>query len=407
MIFVLGRQRELGLAELESITGNKEITLAGECAIVDVDQPIKHERLGGTIKIGAVLGETTFGNISALSSFAIGKILSSIKEGTEKARLGISTYGIHSNQGRIISISFTVKRRLEDRGTKVKVSIPTRESALNTAQVLYNKLTEEGGNEFLIVADKGKAWIGKTVSVQDINWYSKRDYGKPKRDPKTGMLPPKLAQIMLNLAKVSDGSVVLDPFSGTGTIPMEASLMGARSIACDINYGMVGYTKENMEWLEKQRKIPHWKAYKCDAISASWDEVGHIVTEIYLGPRLHGRVKEEEVKRMKDECDTLLRKFLENVSRQIKPGKRCCIAVPIWFVNGKRIRLPTAAKLERMGFKRILFKSNGGQPLIYHREAQTVGRELLVLEKGEKQASSAHSALKPLRHPPTQNSARR
>jgi len=35
--------------------------------------------------------------------------------------------------------------------------------------------------------------------VQDIENYSKRDYGKT-RDMEVGMLPPKLAQMMLNIA---------------------------------------------------------------------------------------------------------------------------------------------------------------------------------------------------------------
>jgi hypothetical protein len=39
------------------------------------------------------------------------------------------------------------------------------------------------------------------MALQDFESYSKRDYGRPARDPRTGSLPPKLAQILINLAE--------------------------------------------------------------------------------------------------------------------------------------------------------------------------------------------------------------
>ena len=45
-------------------------------------------------------------------------------------------------------------------------------------------------NEFL--------WIGRTIAIQDPNAYSVRDMQKPVRDTRSGLLPPKLAQVLLN-----------------------------------------------------------------------------------------------------------------------------------------------------------------------------------------------------------------
>jgi len=49
--------------------------------------------------------------------------------------------------------------------------------------------------------------------VQDINAYTKRDFGK-KRDMDTGMLPPKLAQMMINIANNGKQEItsLYDPF---------------------------------------------------------------------------------------------------------------------------------------------------------------------------------------------------
>ena len=53
--------------------------------------------------------------------------------------------------------------------------------------------------EIVVIKGHDKVFIGKTVAIQDIENYTKRDYERPARDAKTGMLPPKLAQIMINL----------------------------------------------------------------------------------------------------------------------------------------------------------------------------------------------------------------
>lgn len=70
-----------------------------------------------------------------------------------------------------------------------------------------------------------------------------RDYGRPARDARVGMLPPKLAQIMLNLSvKDEKSGTVLDPFCGTGVLLQEAALAGFDFIGSDIEPRMVEMT---------------------------------------------------------------------------------------------------------------------------------------------------------------------
>jgi|GEM_PF-3821139 len=65
------------------------------------------------------------------------------------------------------------------------------------------------------------------------------------RDMGVGMLPPKLAQIMLNLSD-SNGSVY-DPFCGLGTILIESANMGYSEIfGSDISREMVNVTKKSI-----------------------------------------------------------------------------------------------------------------------------------------------------------------
>lgn len=62
----------------------------------------------------------------------------------------------------------------------------------------------------------------RTSFVQDIESYTARDQARPMRDARVGMLPPKLAQIIINLAlSNNDITEVLDPFCGTGVVLQE------------------------------------------------------------------------------------------------------------------------------------------------------------------------------------------
>src|SRR3989339_769723 len=101
--------------------------------------------------------------------------------------------------------------------------------------------------------DNQTFWIGRTIAAQDVNAYTKRDIGKPVRDTTVGLLPPKLAQILLNMgawlsrgcqtplhdptqkrAKKPEPLTVFDPFCGTGVIPIECLVRGWHGLASDL-----------------------------------------------------------------------------------------------------------------------------------------------------------------------------
>lgn len=60
-------------------------------------------------------------------------------------------------------------------------------------------------------------------------------------------LHPRLARALVNLTGVSKGERLLDPFCGTGGILLEAGLIGARPIGCDVRADIVEGCRENLE----------------------------------------------------------------------------------------------------------------------------------------------------------------
>src|SRR5205823_3602162 len=102
-------------------------------------------------------------------------------------------------------------------------------------------------------------------AVQPFEQFSARDFGRPGRDDLSGMLPPKLAIIMINLAANDTISVLLDPFCGSGTILSEALLLGYKNlIGSDISEKAVADTKTNLDWIANKfrRDLPDIKIFK-------------------------------------------------------------------------------------------------------------------------------------------------
>lgn len=58
---------------------------------------------------------------------------------------------------------------------------------------------------------------------------------------------PKLARALVNLSRVTEGQVFLDPFCGTGSLPLEAALIGAQVVASDRAEKMTKGSLANMK----------------------------------------------------------------------------------------------------------------------------------------------------------------
>ena len=120
--------------------------------------------------------------------------------------------------------------------------VPNRAATLSSATSFHNHLTSETKIELLKVGGR----YYRVIQVQNINAYARRDQERPARDAKVGMLPPKLAQILINLAgELRSGATVLDPFCGTGVVLQEALLMGYRAYGTDVSERMVEYSQRN------------------------------------------------------------------------------------------------------------------------------------------------------------------
>ncbi|HET9850820.1 MAG TPA: hypothetical protein VFP35_04345 [Candidatus Saccharimonadales bacterium] len=401
-ICILGRQPALGLAELERLYGAEAVRPAGSSALLALEpETVEFKRLGGVIKTGrvlAILPTTKWPDLLAYLRQNIPNHLKQLPAG--KFTLGVSFYGLSLPTAQLNKDVLGLKKIIQASGRPARI-VPNKTLELNSAQVLHNKLTSRGGWELLLVKDGQRTILAQTLFVQDIEAYAARDQARPARDARVGMLPPKLAQIMVNLAvgpleqklvsenkdNLSSARLrvrVLDPFCGTGVILQEALLAGYSALGTDIEPRMVQYSKTNIDWLVKENPQIQGMAVieQADATRARWPGFSAIASEAYLGRPLATLPPPEKLGPIVNDVNTIISKFLRSLAGQIKPGRQICLAVPAWRAPGGQLtNLPLLAKLTDMGYNILDLKHVRHQDLIYFRENQVVARQLLILEK--------------------------
>ena len=239
--------------------------------------------------------------------------------------------------------------------------------------------------ELIFLRNGSSTLIAQTISEQDIESYAARDQQRPMRDARVGMLPPKLAQIIVNLAtgaKAPDRDfTVLDPFCGTGVVLQEAGLMGFSPLGSDLEPRMTEYSKKNLEWLqEKWDTSFDITLITGDATNLEWQEnIDAIACETYLGRPFSSLPDTETLTEVMQDVNLIHKRFLQNIARQTKPGLTLCLAVPAWKTPDGFKHLKLLDSLEVLGYTRRSFVHARESDLIYYREGQVVARELVSL----------------------------
>ncbi len=237
------------------------------------------------------------------------------------------------------------------------------------------------GADIILVWQDEQVWSAITEQVQDIERYGRRDYDRPARSAKVGMLPPKLAQIMINLANPPSGSTILDPFCGTGVVLQEAALMGFKVYGNDIEPELTDMTRRNLDWLAREFNTSVKAGLAVgDAKTQQWKVgIDAVVTESYLGPNLIKPPSDLELATLVRDSSSLALAFLSNLRGQVKAGIPVAITLPAWKHAKGWKRLAIIDQITALGYTLEQFLPVTQSDLVYFRPDQIVARELVVL----------------------------
>ncbi len=403
----LGHQPHISIAELSAaIPGFAKPVVMGPVVMFESSAELTHEdidMLGGTIALAKKLPDQP----KSLSD--VPHLLRQQFAGIADKKVTFSFRCAGLPPGDVKKLYHNAKNFLKSFNLPSRYVGSERNPA---AAVLVHEaglLTDKTGCELTIIGIKeGKTtqlWVGRTIAVQDVEAYTKRDMKKPVRDTRVGLLPPKLAQVLLNfgiwltrdshvgLRASDDGLKVFDPFCGTGVIPMECLLRGFDVLASDMSEKAVTGCKKNTDWIRKEhgvtKKDVKAEVWKHDARKAfdikEKDRPDVIVTEGSLGPALVKQPTVREAESFRREVDELTEAFLKNVSTTL-PGVPVVMTWPVWQTSKGPVFLESAyKKLHDCGFSLVTPASVRSEKmprgtLMYKRPDQFVGREIVILK---------------------------
>ncbi len=405
--FILGTNPIISLAEFFRYAERQNISpdivdITSHAIVFRVPEALTlgqwQQQLGGTIKTARVID--TFGTINALSAALTSEYLHQHvwAQTEQKIVFGFSLYGTIAQQQHktFDRLGMQVKKSLAAEGYAARY-VAAGEHVLTSVQVTKNTMIERGG-EIIIISGLYGCYLAVTETVQNFEQYSIRDYDRPQRDAVSGMLPPKLAQVLINFSGATPTEHLLDPFCGSGTIIQEALLMGwQRVTGSDISDRAISDSTDNVAWLHQQYPdLTGTATLKTVDVSkltdaVSINDVDAIVTEPYLGPPVREEPEVIEMLTIIQELETLYLAAFRSFAQVLKFGGHIAIVFPLFKTRHGIYSLKILETLQAMGFQRInplpdsvsLFAKVGPTArgsLVYHRPGQHVEREIFIFE---------------------------
>lgn len=372
---VLGRETQLCLAELRTLLEVNDAAatiqnLPTGGAVVQPSQVFDPvwwvNRLGGTRMIARHLALTPTVSVETLNEL----VPPTVRE------LALSSASIPAHERMKLLLQLKKLRP----GLRYR---PTSDAYL--ASGLSDRLLRrEDGLELVLERTAEGTQVWAVAAVQDTRGWTERDRGLPAPDAVVGMLPPKVARIMVNLAEPARQNLstpetgkLLDPFCGSGQVPIEALRLGWTVTASDLDEQAIDRTTKNVTWARTrstEAAKPVWTAFRSgvdeltDQLPAgSFDAM---VTEPDLGPPLSSSTAVPSEQGLDQVARTIALAF-EAGRTLLRSGGRMVIVVPI--IAHHRI----VDRLDDSVFSGYLLR----ETLHYARPDSRVEREIVVLDR--------------------------
>lgn len=391
--FQLWREWKLSVAELINFFPKSEIIFCGSWVLIlgNIEKSYLQEnfyKLGWTIKIFEL---DFFANIEDIYE----SILETALNTEWKFKYSLNLFWEKSLK--LENILKKTKNLLKNKSISARYFNKDDWKNLSSAQILGNSILKKWF-DFNIINLWNIFYFGKTLEVQDIDSYSKRDFSK-NRDMQVGMLPPKLCQMMINIWKESkdcESKNVYDPFVWLGTVLIEALNMWIPQVFwSDLSEKMVDESRKNISDFISKNWLKNI-SFKIEKLNAKFineseilqkEKIDLIVTEWYLWEIMTKKnISLDRINKQKESLLSIYSKFFENLAK-VDFSWRIVICFPFWELNGKFIYFNEILEiLNKFCVIENIFKnseinlSSKSGSLLYKREKQLVWREIFKLK---------------------------
>jgi tRNA (guanine10-N2)-dimethyltransferase len=204
---------------------------------------------------------------------------------------------------------------------------------------------------FIGILTSGKLVFGVKLAEAQIKTFSER---RPRKKPffHPSAMPSKLARCMVNLSHAKAGSLLLDPFCGTGSSLIEAALINCRVVGVDAQRRMIVGCRKNLR---------HFNVNAEGLVMADARHLPLATVDCMVTDPPYGR----SASTLRSTTKALVEAVLFSVHALLGKGQRICIASP------KTLHISRLG--EQMGYKHV-----ESHFAYVHR---TLTREIAVFEK--------------------------
>ncbi len=275
---------------------------------------------------------------------------------------------------------FTFRLGFSEELARLELETVTGQSSVRVDDHQYRVNLPDGLRQMNYDANRLGGLIEVTDESNKVVWrhnakaWFKRDRGKPYSDRQKGLLPPKIARILVNLAVGTsdpEGKILLDPFCGSGTILLEAGLMKIGLVGNDFDPVQIAGARRNLDFFGLNSKL-----MTCEATALSEhlkENVDFVATEPYMG---RPGVRAD---RLPDLAKGLMKLYLgclKDWYKFIKPSGRIAMIFPVFEYQERQYK--TSAIIDD---PKLIGYNISNKDLIYYRPEARLKREIVVLTK--------------------------
>jgi len=265
-----------------------------------------------------------------------------LRYANDKFMFGLSYYCFEESD--IIALNNKLPNLLlsmiKEKGIKKAKIIQSNKNEIFIKDIIRRKIYDfvcyrEGTNDFLGLT----VFVPGTIHLKQIE-------KKPLVFPEISM-SPMFAKLLINLAGVTKGRKLLDPFCGTGTILLEALNMGINCIGIDKNPKHVRIALKNLRQAQKESIIAKKTQFSVRLGNAMNLEryfvkgsIDAVVTEPILLPTLRSKPTMAEAERMIKKAKSIYLNSIKSMSKILSYNGRLVIVTPsILTKEGKTIAM--------------------------------------------------------------------
>lgn len=370
-LFILGRNPELSIAELEAFFRKngwnfQQIQTIENGLLIESSEDLEGgiiKKLGGIVSFGKILAE---GNSDEI-------FLRLKKTELHNTKSNKLNYVIYNFKSKIFpEIEDYLKQRFKSeklKATEKKLTGNIKMQSGDSTGKVSSSLIDE---EYFIFSEKDKAYFGKILESSNYKEIEKRDMEKPIRRNELA-ISPRLAKILVNLSEVPHDGTLLDPFCGIGIILEEALLQGTKVIGIDKDGNALENAKKNLEWFgfNKDYRLINEDSSK---VKIS-EKISGIATEPDFGKLLKSPPSEVEAAAIIRKFENLISRVLNNLKKNLVNGKsRIAFTAPLILTKNKKRVGCDFSRISNSTRLKIL-----AEPIAEFREGKIVGRSFIVM----------------------------